>query len=89
MDLTSCSSDKENDTEMQLLSKFIAASFATFTTHTYNSTLNTIFRNLIRSPHDQVARVNSSYKLSEAMETPFPVKIIVYPLEVSGVGAAC
>ena len=35
----SCNSDKENETEIHLLSKFIAASLASISTHAYNSTL--------------------------------------------------
>ena len=83
----SLSSDKENSTEMWLLSKFIAASLVTITTPMYNSTINTLFHNLVRSSHDQVARVNS-YKISKTMETPFLIKIIVYPSGVGEVGAA-
>ena len=90
----SCSSDKEKDTKMQFSLQAYCSKFshyyntyiqlATITTHTYNSTLNTIFHILVRSHHDEAARVSNSYKLLEAVETPFAFKIIAYPLGGSG-----
>ena len=68
--LCSCSSDKESDIVLLLLFKFIAVSLVT---HTYNSILKLFLK------------FNNSYKLIDAMETLFPIKIILFnPQEWAG-----
>ena len=61
----------------------------TFSDYYTTYALKTIFHNLVRSPHDQVARINISYKLSDSMETLFnksyrstETNIILYPSEM-------
>ena len=80
------SSNKETDTELQLLSKFIAASLAT--TPTYNTILNTIIYNFVRPSHDQLVRVTYSTPAFWTIKTPFLVKLTAYQTGVGGVGAA-
>ena len=57
---------KRMTAELQLLSRFNAASLATnlTTTTMYNAILNGTILNLLRSLHDQVARVNNYYSKS-------------------------
>ena len=57
---------KRMTTKLRLLSSFNAASLATNVTTTtmYNTISNRIMLNLVRSLHDQVARVNNYYSKS-------------------------